>query len=709
MHSVEPALRARIDTQDDFMRHTTSLRRLLFVAPVLAVITASVGFGTNFFGTTQIATTLDDFVQPGTQPLTLLDNIFPASDCSACHGNYNFDTEPYRRWAASMMGQAGRDPLFYACMTIANQDVNDVGEMCLRCHAPGAWLQGRSVPADGSALDPDDGDLDGVTCHFCHRLVDPVAAPENPAADTAILASITGLNPEPHTGQYVIDPNDRRRGPFDLGPGFFWHSWELSPYHQESKLCGTCHDVSNPAYERVGGDYVLGTLGQQHPTHDKRDEFPVERTYSEWEASEYAVRAVTQNNGIGGDKLAVATCQDCHMPDTNGTACAPALNGAVRPDLPQHNFAGGNSWVLSAIRTLYPDDMETGLSQMQVDSATARTYEMLERATDMETFESNGRLVVRIVNQSGHKFPTGYAEGRRAWINVTFLDSFGNPIDERGDYRYSDAVLTTSDTKVYETDQGIDAAVAAATGLPVGKGFHFAVNNVIERDNRIPPRGFTNSGFVTAQASPVGAYFSDEQYWDDTSYSIPSGAVKAHVFLYFQTTSKAYIEFLRDENVTNSLGQVAYDQWELHGKSAPIGIDRSVINLTGTNCATPIAYGLSKETSIGSFPSLTADDLPSVASGSLTLRVTDGVPNAYAILISGTDTASVNWAGGKRFVGPLQRVASFGLDATGEGTITIPIPAGAEGTKLNYQVVFRDSLSSFGRGLTNGLAVDFCN
>ncbi len=691
------------------MRHTTSLRRLLFVAPILAVITASVGFGTNYFGTTQVATTLDDFVQPGTQPVTLLDNIFPASDCSACHGNFNFDTEPYRRWAASMMGQAGRDPVFYACMTIANQDVNDVGELCLRCHAPGAWLQGRSVPSDGSALDPGEGDLDGVTCHLCHRMVDPVAAPENPASDTAILAGITGLNPEPHTGQYIIDPNDRRRGPFDLGPSFFWHAWEESPFHQDSKLCGTCHDVSNPAYERVGADYVLGTLAQQHPTHDKRDEFPIERTYSEWEASEYAVRAVEHSNGIGGDKLAVATCQDCHMPDTNGTACAPALNGVVRPDQPQHNFAGGNSWVLSAVRTLYPNDMETGLSQMQVDSATARTYEILERATDMETFESNGRLVVRIVNQSGHKFPTGYAEGRRAWINVTFLDSFGNPIDERGDYRYSDATLTTSDTTVYECEQGIDATVAAATGVPVGPGFHFALNNVIEHDNRIPPRGFTNSGFVTAQASPVGHYYSDEQYWDDTSYSIPSGAVKAHVFLYHQTTSKEYIEFLRDENTTNMLGQVAYDQWVLHGRSAPIGIDRSVINLTGTNCATPIAYGLAKETSMGSIPSLTADDLPSVSSGSLTLRVTGGIPNAYAILISGTDTASVNWAGGKRFVGPLQRVAAFGLNASGEGTINVPIPAGAEGTRINYQVVFRDNLSSFGRGLTNGLAVDFCN
>ena len=43
-----------------------------------------------------------------------------------------------------MMGQAGRDPIFYATLAVANQDV-DFEEACLRCHAPGAWLDGRSL------------------------------------------------------------------------------------------------------------------------------------------------------------------------------------------------------------------------------------------------------------------------------------------------------------------------------------------------------------------------------------------------------------------------------------------------------------------------------------------------------------------------------------------------------------------------------------
>ena len=137
---------------------------------------------------TQIPATLNDFTVPGTQPGTLNVDIATSNTCSACHGNYDPTVEPYERWAATMMGQAGRDPIFYATLAIANQDVDFGGELCLRCHAPGAWLAGRSTPTNGSSLDPSLGDLDGVTCNFCHRMVDPIYTTDNPADDPAILA-----------------------------------------------------------------------------------------------------------------------------------------------------------------------------------------------------------------------------------------------------------------------------------------------------------------------------------------------------------------------------------------------------------------------------------------------------------------------------------------------------------------------------------------
>ena len=35
------------------------------------------------------------------------------------------------------------------------------------------------------------------------------------------------------------------------------HPILVSPVHREAALCGTCHDVSNPAFEKdISGDYV---------------------------------------------------------------------------------------------------------------------------------------------------------------------------------------------------------------------------------------------------------------------------------------------------------------------------------------------------------------------------------------------------------------------------------------------------------------------
>ena len=527
-----------------------------------------------------INTTLVDFFGPGTQPGGLLETIVSAQQCTLCHSGYGDEEhEPYVKWAASMMGQAARDPIFHAGLAIANQDAAFAGDLCLRCHTPGAWLEGRSLPTDGSALTGKD--FEGVSCNVCHRMVDPVYAPgQSPPVDEQILADLTDPPASPHSAHYVIDPEDRRRGPFDLIE-FFWHDWAQSPFHESASLCATCHDVSNPAFTRQpDGSYALNALDTPHPTDDKYDQFPIERTYSEWSASAFALGPIEMGGRFGGNKTAVSTCQDCHMPDGSGYAARPGLGAFFRDDLPVHNFSGANSWVLRAVRSLYPDDAATGLSALSVDKAILANERMLALASDMSLVADATDLTVRITNMSGHKLPTGYAEGRRMWLNVRFLDAAGGLIAERGAYDTGTATLTTADTKVYEAEQGLDAAVAAATGLPEGPSFHFAINNKIYFDNRIPPMGFTNAAFEAVQAQPVGYTYADGQNWDETTYPIPPGTDSVQVNLYHQTTTRQYIEFLRDENITNGAGQTAYDQWVLHGKSAPVLMLSQTLDLT---------------------------------------------------------------------------------------------------------------------------------
>jgi len=533
-----------------------------------------------------LPTTLNDFHAPGSQPNSLTQEPVSAIVCSFCHGNYAEDEEPYSRWAASMMAQSGRDPIFLAALQVANNDAGDGGESCLRCHVPAGWIQGRSVPTDGSALKG--ADFEGVSCSMCHRMVDPdYTAGVDPAVDLAIIAGLTEVPMNPHSANYVIDPEDRRRGPFDVvadwGGTFPFHQVEISPFHRDSRMCATCHDISLPHYSKQpDGTYAPNAWDTPAPSDNPYTQFPEQRTYSEWKVSMFAQGPVELNGRFGGNQTAVSSCQDCHMPTTTGHGCS--FDAPLRQDLPQHDFAGANTWVLRAVNELYFES-ETGLTPESVDASIARNESMLARASDMELSSDGSHLTVRVINFSGHKLPTGYVEGRRMWLNVKFYDGSNKLIAERGHYDAANAVLNEADTKVYQRKHGIDSVVAALTGLPVGPSFHLVANNVVLFDNRIPPMGFQNATANMFDAGHTGYTYADGQYWDDTAYTIPKGARRAEVSVNYQTTSKEYIEFLRDNanSGSNNPGQTAYDMWVMFGKSAPFVMDSDSINL-GCEC-----------------------------------------------------------------------------------------------------------------------------
>src|SRR5210317_2460955 len=111
-----------------------------------------------------------DIQQPGTQPQEI-SNLESPDKCDNCHGGYNTSVEPAHNWRGSMMAYAGRDPIFWATLAIAEQDFDGSGDLCIRCHSTGGWLAGRSTPTDGSGLAAGDGD--GVECDFCHKMTNP--------------------------------------------------------------------------------------------------------------------------------------------------------------------------------------------------------------------------------------------------------------------------------------------------------------------------------------------------------------------------------------------------------------------------------------------------------------------------------------------------------------------------------------------------------
>jgi hypothetical protein len=543
----------------------------------------------------RLPTTLRDFRMPGTQPFAVT-NFTRSGTCQGCHGGYDPASEPGYGFKGSMMAQAGRDPLFYACMAIANQDAPSSGDLCIRCHSPFGWVEGRSNPTDGSALTL--ADRDGVSCDHCHRMVDPVYKPGiSPPEDVAVLAALPpeDLPTAAHGGQYVDDPNLRKRGPYaDANAP---HPKLASAFHRSSDLCATCHDLSNPVYERSGDDdYVPGAFDDAPGMVASDTHMPIERTFSEWAASSFPGGVYAPE--FAGAKVdgIVSTCQDCHMADVVGKGCfSPST--PTRTDLGYHDFAGGNAWMPGVIGALYPGETDP----VALAAAATRARAMLAKSAvvDVGLSVASGNLVatVTVTNRTGHKLPTGYPEGRRMWLNVVAYDGSGQKVYESGAYDAATGVLTEdAAARVYEVQAGLSAPIAAQAGLASGPSFHFVLNDTIYKDNRIPPAGFTNAEFILFGGRPVepghpAPRYADGQNWDTASYTLPNTTRKVVATLRYQTTSKEYVEFLRDENVTNSAGQLMYDTWVAHGKAPPetMAADSVVIGASDVADGAPVA------------------------------------------------------------------------------------------------------------------------
>jgi hypothetical protein len=516
----------------------------------------------------RVPTTLRDFDMPGTQPMELNSSLATPQNCASCHGNYNTNTEPYFSWQGSMMAQASIDPLFEANRAIANQDARNGGDICLRCHIHTGWVQGRSVPTDGSAILP--SDRVGVSCDLCHRMLDPIYEPGvSPPQDAGILAAM--LNPGTNFASAMVhlDLQSSRRGPFSnaVAP----HVFTFSPFHREAALCGTCHDVSNPVFERdAQGVYQPNALDQAATDFSPHKMGVVERTYSEWLASAFNTPHGVYLPEFAGNKTNgyVATCQDCHMRDVPGHGANPATHPTtpLRQDLPLHDMTGHSTWLPLVLANLYSNEVNAAA----LSAGVARATTILQNAADLAIKDASGQINVVITNNCGHKLPTGYPEGRRMWVNVQFYNAASNLVAESCAYNPNTGELAhDAHAKIYEVHPGIDANITNLVGLPEGPSLHFVLNNKTFEDNRIPPRGFTNANFAAFGGAPVGYSYADGQHWDVTPYPVPAEATRAEVKLYFQSTSKEFIEFLRDENHTNTKGQELYDLWNNNGKCPP--------------------------------------------------------------------------------------------------------------------------------------------
>jgi hypothetical protein len=450
-----------------------------------------------------------DIEQPGTQPGEV-GNLESPDKCDNCHGGYNQAVEPAFNWRGSMMGNAGRDPIFWATLAIAEQDFDGSGDLCIRCHSTGGWMAGRSTPTDGSGLAA--GDDDGVDCDTCHKMTNPDDSELLGVMFPPYIAN-DGLTPaEGYYGSGILSlwGGSEKLGPYDDAAAR--HQFGKSSFHRSVDFCGSCHDVSNPAVGDLahnnGIQSTAGTVvasGIPGSPVDSKAAFNnppykygiVERTFSEYKSGEVsrtlvadyptlpadlrngsfkaayesALTAGTEGNYADGE-LRYFSCQTCHLRPVNGPGCNKK-GAPVRSDLPLHDMTGGNYWIADAI--VWQDQQGTlrlggGLTDVQIAALAdgqVRAQKQLDQAASLDVIGNT----VKIVNLTGHKLITGYPEGRRMWLNIKWYDDLENLLREDG--QYGDIGITAADnadvartvksllnpydpnTKVYEAHYGM--------------------------------------------------------------------------------------------------------------------------------------------------------------------------------------------------------------------------------------------------------------
>jgi hypothetical protein len=211
-------------------------------------------------------------------------------------------------------------------------------------------------------------------CNGCHAPLAYLAGdipPKPPAERTRandsvscdLCHSIKGVNGDtPFNFNYVVEPGRVKQGPRG-GVNSPHHESARNPLFRSAELCGTCHNEKSP----------FDTW--------------VKATQLEWKESPQA------RSGI--------VCQDCHMPPSKNRS---AVMGKELPDMREHLFHGAHD-----------RGKLNGSVEVRIHPATREA-------------EPGDRMILTavVVNaKAGHRIPTGSAEERMVWLDVTATDAKG--------------------------------------------------------------------------------------------------------------------------------------------------------------------------------------------------------------------------------------------------------------------------------------------
>lgn len=504
---------------------------------------------------------------------------------------------PFSEWGASLMGLAGRDPVFQAqreSETLLFPEVADViNDACYACHGVMGKRQ-KTIEQPGALFTHADflsttgpnarfGALarDGVSCLACHRMTsDGLGTEASFTGKFSIADAKTVFGPYDGVVTYPM------QNAIDMTP-------KLGAAMHESAMCGSCHVVQTPILDPTV-KYTQKTFEGAKKSHEQT-------TYLEWLNSAY------QNEAPAKPGATPRTCQNCHMPreiagkaitsrianiedDTYvGADGKPFPNTAAPEDITltprspfaRHTFVGANLFVLEMFRqfgqqlglpksdpnydtktfSFVPKfELSTDATTMQVQSASARLsiLKQVRSATGLD-------VSVQVENLTGHKFPSGVGF-RRAFIEFVALGADGKTVwssggtnaqgeivDRAGNVLATEFSKTQwqphqtvieSDTavQIYETRSKDTAGLLTTSFLSLANAV---------KDNRLTPRGWSGQGPYASWTAPIAVdaatspgYFNGNGS-DTVIYRVPAAlaaeVARVRATLYYQSIPPYYL------------------------------------------------------------------------------------------------------------------------------------------------------------------------
>lgn len=447
-----------------------------------------------------------------------------ANVCASCHDGIHDDrgndVSVQNDWSSTLMAQSASDPFFLATLekeiTRFPLQRASIEAQCSRCHAPMATLEAEStgIPValtNGGFLDPAHPlhaqAKEGVGCTLCHRL-----------ADDPMLGTLGRFN-----GNFPLDSSRVIYGSWtnpDTSPMYAATGFTPSygAHIQRSSLCATCHELYSPVRD-INGNATL-------------NRFSAQTVYTEW---------INSKEGQSGGR----SCQSCHMPDVNGVLASSKNpeRSVARDEFSRHTFVGGNTFMLGIMGD---NRVELGIAANNFTRTRELAKSMLASAVSVavSNLRWNGATLefsVKVVNKTGHKFPTGYPS-RRAFLHVTVKNATGAIVFESGKADSDGKILAVdgvsnmlfaphyshitnaAQVQIYE-------AVMADSGGNVTQSQLSGASYL--KDNRIPPAGY-QPHLAPMAIRPDALAFQDSDYLnaegqDQTHFELDGLAPAAYV------------------------------------------------------------------------------------------------------------------------------------------------------------------------------------